>query len=112
MRIGVVQGRVQCPDGERGSRAEQADPEGFEARRDSTRTSTSMGFLMTARGTFTMTPEWVPFWSVYWRTLLGLHWDWRYHCVPADGRREVACEHDFPRLNLRDDHGIFVGRRF
>src|SRR4051794_37186298 len=25
-------------------------------------------------GEFSMTPEWVPFWPVYWRTLLSLPW--------------------------------------
>ena len=54
-------------------------------------------------GEFSMTPEWVPFWPVYWRTLLSLPWDWRYVCVPGDGRREVACEHDFPQLFTRED---------
>jgi hypothetical protein len=54
-------------------------------------------------GEFGMTPKWVPFWPVYWRTLLGLPWDWRYDCVPGDGRREVACEHDFPQLLVRED---------
>jgi hypothetical protein len=53
-------------------------------------------------GGFDMTPEWVPFWPVYWRTLLGLPWDWRYVCVPGDGDREVACEHDFPKLSDQD----------
>ena len=37
-----------------------------------------------------------------WRTLLGLPWDWRYDCLPGDGRREVAFEHDFPRLYVGD----------
>ena len=53
-------------------------------------------------GNSTVTPEWVEFWPVYWRTLLGLPWDWRYVCVPGDGHREVACEHDFPKLSVPD----------
>jgi hypothetical protein len=64
-------------------------------------------------GEFSMTPEWVPFWPVYWRTLLGLPWDLRYVCVPGDGHREVACEHDFPRLSDQDVEllqAIFEGR--
>jgi hypothetical protein len=56
-------------------------------------------------GEFSMTPEWVPFWPVYWRTLVGLPWDWRYDCVSRDGRREIACEHDFPRILVSDDRG-------
>jgi hypothetical protein len=56
-------------------------------------------------GDFSMTPKWVPFWPVYWRTLLGLKWDWRYVCVPGEGRREVACEHDFPQICVSNDGG-------
>jgi hypothetical protein len=63
-------------------------------------------------GDFSMTPEWVPFWPVYWRTLLGLRLDWRYVCVPGDGPREVACEHDFPRIFVRDGGGKFVDLNF
>ena len=61
---------------------------------------------------FSQTRAWVPFWPVYWRTLLGLPWDWHYDCVAGDGIREVACEHDFPRLHLRGDHGRVVGVDF
>jgi hypothetical protein len=61
---------------------------------------------------FSETRAWVPFWPVYWRTLLGLPWDWRYDCVSGDGIREVACDHDFPRLNLRDGRGRIVGVDF
>jgi hypothetical protein len=63
-------------------------------------------------GEFTMFRKWVPFWPVYWRTLLGLPWDWRYDCVPGDGRREVACEHDFPHLFVREDGGKTLGLNF
>ena len=58
------------------------------------------------------TRKWVPFWPVYWRTLLGLPWDWRYDCVPGDGRREVACEHDYPQLFVREDGGKTLGLYF
>jgi hypothetical protein len=58
---------------------------------------------------FSETPAWVAFWPVYWRTLLGLPWDWRYDCVSGDGPRKIACDHDFPRLNRRDDGGRIVG---
>jgi hypothetical protein len=61
---------------------------------------------------FSQTRAWVPFWPVYWRTLLGLPWDWHYDCVTGHGSREVACDHDFPRLNLRNDHGRIVGVDF
>ena len=64
-------------------------------------------------GEFSMSPEWVPFWPVYWRTLLGLPWDWRYVCVPGDGHREVACEQDFPNLSVPDVEllqAVFDGR--
>jgi hypothetical protein len=61
---------------------------------------------------FSQTRAWVPFWPVYWRTLLGLRWDWRYNCVTGDGSREVACDHDFPQLNHRDDHGRIRGVNF
>jgi hypothetical protein len=63
-------------------------------------------------GEFSMTPEWIPFWPVYWRTLLSLPWDWRYDCVPGDGRREVACEHDFPGLLVRENGGKAHGLNF
>jgi hypothetical protein len=53
-------------------------------------------------GKFSVTPEWVPFWPVYWRTLLGLPWDWGYVCVSRDGHREYACTHDFPKLTGKD----------
>lgn len=58
---------------------------------------------------FSETRAWVPFWPVYWRTLLGLPWDWRYDCVSGNPTREVACDHDFPRLNLRDYRGRIMG---
>jgi hypothetical protein len=64
-------------------------------------------------GEFTVTPEWVGFWPVYWRTLFGLPWDWRYVCVPGDGHREVACEHDFPKLSVPEVEllqAVFDGR--
>jgi hypothetical protein len=57
---------------------------------------------------FSVTPEWVPFWPVYWRTFLGLHWDWRLCCVSGDGRRDVACEHDFPHIIVHDEAGRFA----
>lgn len=49
-------------------------------------------------GEFAMTPAWIPFWPVYWRTLLGLPWNWHYACVPGSGRRKVVCERDFPQI--------------
>jgi hypothetical protein len=61
---------------------------------------------------FTVTPEWVPFWPVYWRTLLGLRWDWRLECISGDVRREIACEHDFPQMNAQDDPDKFAGFGF
>jgi hypothetical protein len=61
---------------------------------------------------FSQTRAWVPFWPVYWRTLLGLRWDWHYDCISGDGNRKIACEHDFPRLNLRDDQGRIRGVDF
>src|SRR4051812_33858263 len=54
-------------------------------------------------GEFGMTPEWVPFWPVYWRTLLGLPWNWHYVCVPGNGRREIVCECDFPQIFVLED---------
>jgi hypothetical protein len=61
---------------------------------------------------FSETRAWVPFWPVYWRTFLGLPWDWHYDCVPGEGSREVACEHDFARLILRNGEGTIVGVDF
>jgi hypothetical protein len=58
---------------------------------------------------FSETREWVPFWPVYWRTFLGLPWDWRLDCVSSEHRREVACEHDFPELFVHDDTGRVTG---
>src|SRR4051794_16413221 len=49
-------------------------------------------------GEFEMTPEWDPFWPVYWCTLLGLPWNWRYVCIPANGRRDIICEREFPQI--------------
>ena len=60
-------------------------------------------------GVYSRTPEWIAFWPVYWRTLLGLPWDWRYECVSGDRHRDVVCEHDFPRLIIRDNGGRFSG---
>jgi hypothetical protein len=61
---------------------------------------------------FSLTRAWVPFWPVYWRTLLGLPWDWHYDCVSGDGSRQVACDHDFPELNIRDAYGRPAGVDF
>ena len=56
-----------------------------------------------------VTPEWVPFWPVYWRTLLGLRWDWHLECVSGVRRREVACDHDLPQMVVHDDTGRSTG---
>jgi hypothetical protein len=70
------------------------------------------GMLNKPLENFSETRAWVPFWPVYWRTLLGLPWDWRYECVSGAGHRKVACDHDFPRLNVCDGRGRFVGFDF
>jgi hypothetical protein len=67
------------------------------------------GFPVYHQGDFAQSPEWVPFWPVYWRSLLGLPWDWRYQCVPGGIHRNVACKHDIPELIVRDDGGNFHG---
>jgi hypothetical protein len=69
----------------------------------------SLGDPNDAHWEFSMTPEWVPFWPVYWRTFMGLPWDWRLECVSGEGRREVACEHDFPRIFVHDQSGRSAG---
>jgi hypothetical protein len=56
-------------------------------------------------GDFMVTATRVPFWPVYWRTVLGLPWDWNYRCVPGDGHRGLVCEHDFPQIYVHDEKG-------
>jgi hypothetical protein len=56
----------------------------------------SIGDPNDLKWSFSETPEWVPFWPVYWRTVLGLRWDWRLQCIPGGHHGDVACEHDLP----------------
>ncbi len=45
----------------------------------------------------------VPFWSIYWRTALGLAWDWNYICSPDVSPHGFACSFDHPELLYHPD---------